>query len=170
MVAVNGPPPAAESLDDVRTALQDLERHAGRLAATGDPVAATIAACAAVVKTSTRLLAETTLNLQAQPVADIERAVRAALNGLRPAYEQRWRWQRWAALIGAAAAGAGIIAVTIAATWILSASIARRDPEAAVAHWQSWWNTTCGVQSPRRVVIAGKTVCEVPIDDIADKK
>ena len=78
-------------------------------------MANTVAACAAVVKASNRLVVDAALTMQAQPVADMERAARAALMGLRPAFEQRWRWQRWAALVGAFAAGCVTMALQQAA-------------------------------------------------------
>src|SRR4051794_14329819 len=105
MAAVNALPLAPEALDGVRAALDTLEQQAARLAATGDPVADTVAACAAVVKASNRLVVDAALKTQAQTGADMERAARQALTGLRPAFEQRWRWQRWAALVGAFTAG-----------------------------------------------------------------
>jgi hypothetical protein len=55
MAPVNSP-----ETPDARAAQDVLDQHAARLAATGDPVAATVAACAAVVKVSNQLVAGTT--------------------------------------------------------------------------------------------------------------
>src|SRR3954469_19577772 len=164
MAAVNAPALVPKAVDGVRAAQDTLDRHVARLAATGDPVANTVAACAAVVKASNRLMVDAALTMQAQPVADMERAARAALMGLRPAFEQRWQWQRWAGLAGAFGAGCGAMGLVGMAAWTLSAAVARHDADAAVARWQSWWTATCADQSPRRVVVAGKPVCQVPIE------
>jgi hypothetical protein len=160
MAAVNAPALAPKAPDGIRAALDALERHAARLAATGDPVADAVGACAAVVKAAAQMMVE----MQAQPVADMERAARAALMGLRPAFEQRWRWQRWAALVGAFTAGCGAMGLVGRAAWMLSAAVARQEAGAEVARWQSWWNATCADQSPRRIIVAGKPVCQVPMD------
>jgi hypothetical protein len=99
-----------------------------------------------------------------QPPADIERAVRASLTGLRPVYEKRWRWQRWAMLGAAFVAGATTMAFVCASTWALASAVARHDANAEVARWQAWWAATCGDQSPHRIIIAGKPVCQVPME------
>jgi hypothetical protein len=59
MAPVNAQALSLEALDDIRAAQDVLDKHAARLAAIGDPVAATVAACAAVVKVSNQLLAGT---------------------------------------------------------------------------------------------------------------
>ncbi|MFL5289313.1 MAG: hypothetical protein ACJ8AW_52250 [Rhodopila sp.] len=161
---MNAPALAPEALEGIQAAQDALDRHAARLAATGDPVADTVAACAAVVKASNRLVVDAALKTQAQTGADMERAARQALTGLRPAFEQRWRWQRWAALVGAFAAGCVAMGLVGTTAWTLSAAVTRREAGAEVARWQSWWNATCADQSPRRVVLAGKPVCQVPME------
>jgi hypothetical protein len=138
---------------------------ANRLAATGDPVADTVAACAAAVKASIQMM----VDAKAQPVADVEHAFRGSLMGLRPAFEKRWRWQRWASLIGASAAGCVAMVLVAVGAWTLSAAIARHDANAEVARWQAWWTATCADQSPRRVVLAGKPVCQVPMEQAGGK-
>src|SRR4051812_18458894 len=87
-LAANASPKAEpSSIREPRSGIQAaqaaLNQHAAWLAATGDPVADTVAACAAVVKASNRLVVDAALKMQAQPVADMERAARAALMGLR---------------------------------------------------------------------------------------
>ena len=77
--------------------------------------------------------------LQMQPAPDIERAVRMSLTGLRPAFEQLWRWQRWA-------------------------MVARHDAAGEVSKWQTWWRETCGERSPNHIVLNGKPVCQVPME------
>jgi hypothetical protein len=47
---------------------------------------------------------------------------------------------------------------------MLPAAVARQEAGAEVARWQSWWNATCADQSPRRIIVAGKPVCQVPMD------
>src|SRR3954454_12249170 len=160
MAAVNAPALVPEAVDGVRAAQDTLDQHAARLTATGDPVADTVAACAAVVKASDRLMVE----MQAQPVADMERAAHGALIGLRPAFEHRRPRQRWASIVAASAAGVGAAALVCMTTWATATAVARHDAGAEVARWQLWWNPTCADQSPRRVVIAGKAVCQVPMD------
>jgi sterol desaturase/sphingolipid hydroxylase (fatty acid hydroxylase superfamily) len=130
-------------------------------------VADTVAACAAVVKASNRLVVDAALKTQAQTGADMERAARQALTGMRPAFEQRWRWQRWAALVGAFTAGCVAMGLVGATAWTLSAAVARQEAGAEVARWQAWWTATCADQSPHRVVVAGKPVCQVPIEQAA---
>jgi hypothetical protein len=164
MAAVNAPALAPEAVDSVRAALDTLERHAARLTATGDPVADTVERGAAAVKASNRLMVDAVLKLQAQPVADVEHAVRGALMGLRPAFEKRWRWQRWTSLVAASAAGAGAAAIICMATWATATAVTRHDANAEVARWQAWRTATCADQSPRRVVLAGKPVCQVPME------
>jgi hypothetical protein len=137
--------------------------------AIGDSVAATAAVNPAAAKVLSRLMVNATLKMQAQPVADMERAARAALTGLRPAFEKRWRWQRWATLIAAFAAGCAVNGLTNSAAWTTATAVARHDARAELAQWQIWWNATCVDQSPRRIVVAGKAVCQVPMDLAAGK-
>jgi hypothetical protein len=169
MAAVNAAAHAPEALDGIRAAQDVLDQHAARLAATGDPVADTVVACAAVVKASNRLMVDTALKMQAQPVADMERAARAALMGLRPAFERRWLWQRWAGLAAASAAGAGAAALICVTTWATATAVTQHNANTEVARWQAWWAATCADQSPRRVVLAGKPVCQVPMDQAGGK-
>jgi hypothetical protein len=94
----------------------------------------------------------------------VEHAARVVLAGLRPAFEQRWRWQRWASIVAASAAGAGVAALICMATWATATAVARHDANAEAARWQARWAATCADQSPRRIVVAGKPVCQVPIE------
>jgi hypothetical protein len=102
--------------------------------------------------------------LEERPVADIERAAKVALMGLRPAFERRWKWQRWATMAGALALGAGVMGVVITGIWNVAAAVTRQEARADNDRLQSWWNATCGDRSPNRIVIAGKPVCQVPMD------
>jgi hypothetical protein len=167
MVAVTAPALAPEALDGVRAAQEALDRHVARLAAVGDPMVDTVAACAAVVKASNRVAFDAFLKMQAQPMVDIERAARAALTGLRPAFEQRWRWQRWAALIGAFSAGCVAMGLVSVLAWTAATAVTRHNADAETARWQSWWTSACGSQSPHRLVVAGRVVCQVPLEDKA---
>jgi hypothetical protein len=137
--------------------------------AIGDPVAAAAIVNAAAAKALNRLMVDAVLKMQAQPVADVERAARVALMGVRPAFEKRWRWQRWASLIAASAGGAGTPALICMATWATATAVARHDANAEIAQWQIWWTNTCGDQSLRRIVVAGKPVCQVPIEQAGGK-
>ncbi|MFL5281054.1 MAG: hypothetical protein ACJ8AW_08640 [Rhodopila sp.] len=130
----------------------------------GSPVAVMAAVNTAAAKASNRLMVDTALKLQAQPVADMEQAARSVLLGLRPVVEQRWRWQRWTGLIAASAAGAGVAALICVGTWATATVVARRDAGVEVARWQAWWTTTCADQSLHHIVVAGKPVCQVPIE------
>jgi hypothetical protein len=115
-------------------------------------------------KGSDRLLIDASLKMQTAPVTDMEQAARTVLLGLRPAVEQRWRWQRWTSLIAASAAGAGAAALICMATWATATAVTRQQANAEVARWQAWWAATCAEQSPPRIVVAGKPVCQVPIE------
>jgi glucose/arabinose dehydrogenase len=52
-------------------------------------------------------------------------------------YEQRWRWQRWAAVGAAFAAGAGVVAVAILASWNLSAAVTQQVANVRTLQWES---------------------------------
>jgi hypothetical protein len=107
--------------------------------------------------------------MQAQPMADMEQAARVALTGLRPAFEKCWRWQRWTGLTAASAAGAGAATLICMATWATATAVAQHNANAEAARWQAWWTTICAEQSPRRIVVAGKPVCQVPIEQAAGR-
>jgi hypothetical protein len=51
---------------------------------------------------------------------------------------------------------------------VVNASLCSEEDEGA-ARWQAWWNATCADQSPHRIVVAGKPVCQVPIKQTGDK-
>src|SRR6476620_8616153 len=102
--------------------------------------------------------------LQMQTAPDIERAVRMSLTGLRPVFEQRWRWQRWIGVGVALVVGMTTLGIVCAADWGLSASVARRDASIDIMQWQTWWRDTCGERSPNHIVLNGKPVCQVPME------
>jgi hypothetical protein len=45
------------------------------------------------------------------------------------------------------------------AMWNIATAVTQRDANAEAARWQAWGVATCGDQSPRRIVVAGKPVC-----------
>jgi len=95
---------------------------------------------------------------------DIERAVRTSLIHLRPAFEAHWRWQRWIGVGVAFVVGMTTLGIVCAADWGLSASVARRDASIDIMQWQTWWRDTCGERSPNHIVLNGKPVCQVPME------
>jgi hypothetical protein len=123
----------------------------------------------AAAKALDRLMVDAALKMQAQPMADMEHAARVVLAGVRPAFAQRWRWQRWASIVAASTAGAGVAALICMATWATATAVTRHDANADAARWQAWWATTCADQSPHRIVVAGKLVCQVPIEPVASR-
>jgi hypothetical protein len=102
--------------------------------------------------------------LQDRPPADIERAVRTSLVGLRPAFEVHWRWQHWIGASVAFAVGMVTMSMICAASWSLATSVARHDASVEIVRWQTWWRSACGDTSPNRVVLNGKPICQVPIE------
>jgi hypothetical protein len=52
---------------------------------------------------------------------------------------------------------------------IWAVGITRHEAGAEVTRWQAWWTASCGNQSPHRITIAGNAVCQVPIDQTAEK-
>jgi hypothetical protein len=59
------------------------------------------------------------------------------------------------------------IGLSVGGAYVLAA--ARRDANAEAARWQAWWTTACGDQSPRRIVVADKPVCQVLMEQAAGK-
>jgi len=86
-------------------------------------------------------------------------AMRKEAARMIPTLDRRLSVQIGLAVGGAFVLGAvsvlGVVAVT------------QHDANAEAARWQSWWNATCADQSPHRVVVAGKPVCQVPIEQAA---
>jgi len=66
-------------------------------------------------------------------------------------------------------AGAVVMGVFGITAWEISASVTRHEAGAEVARWQAWWNATCADRSPGRVIVAGKPVCQVPMEPAAGK-
>jgi hypothetical protein len=60
----------------------------------------------------------------------------------------------------------GLISVL---AWTAAAAVTRHNADAETARWQSWWTSACGSQSPHRLVVAGRVVCQVPLEDKAAK-
>jgi hypothetical protein len=72
-------------------------------------------------------------------------------------------------VVAAFAAGAGAVALICMASWAAAKAVARHDAATETARWQAWWMAICGDQSPRRIIVAGKPVCQVPIEQTARK-
>lgn len=90
-------------------------------------------------------------SMEARPVADIERAVRQSLGGLRPHFEKRWRWQRWSTAIMAGAVAAAAIGAVM---YHVGRDVGGTDS----ARWTEW----CAV--PEHVSrLPGETYCKVPV-------
>jgi hypothetical protein len=91
-------------------------------------------------------------------VGEVGQAVRGSLYELKPAFEQRWRWQRWAAMVVAFAVGCATMGLVGLAAWQASAAVERHEAAKEIGQWQAW----CAAPG-HQVVIAGKPVCQVPL-------
>jgi hypothetical protein len=173
VAAVSPLPLAPEALDGLQAAQAALEQQVAKLRACGDPAAETITAIAATLKAMGRLTVDAALKTEAnakasgamieeirKPLVDeAGRAVRSSLHSLRPEFERRWLWRRWAELLVAGTVGAAVMGGIGYATWQASAAVAQRDATTEAAKWSAWCNTP-----GHRVLIAGKAVCQVPLE------
>jgi hypothetical protein len=77
------------------------------------------------------------------------------------------RIRTWHQAIVAGVFVAGLVIGILGGYWVGARQ--SQDAVAEAARWQSWWNATCADQSPRRVVVAGKAVCQVPVEQAAGR-
>jgi hypothetical protein len=123
MVAVSGAQPVSQpALDDVRAAQETLERHVARLAMTDDPVADTVAACAALVKVSNRLVVDSATQMEQsrQPLskADLKELLRGIVYQVNHALTVRAISLQRSVIAGAAAAAVALVAIGwLACAW-----------------------------------------------------
>lgn len=69
VAAVTAPGPALEAITDIQEACKALEQEAGRLGATGDPIAPMISVFAGSARAINRLLVDATVKIEAQQEA-----------------------------------------------------------------------------------------------------
>lgn len=91
--------------------------------------------------------------LKAQPVADVERQVTKMLNTIRPAFELKWKWHRWAMVAGSATVA---LALSCAAAAFVAYTIGRGMGVAEAERWSAY----C---AQHVVVQGGETFCKVPV-------
>lgn len=114
---------ASEAIDGVQAALQELQRQADRLTATGDPIASAAAAMAEAVRASSRLILDASLTWQAQlkmqPVIDRDEVRRGVLQGVSAHMGGMVRlmtWRTWMA--GAAGLFLAVIVSAGGGYWV----------------------------------------------------
>ena len=107
--------------------------------------------------------------LRTLPADDVARTVREMLAKIRPEFQHMWTWRRRAAVLGGS--GVALTAWTLAVAllvWVAAwdaAGADLRQAQAVAAGWQAKaeaWSGWCGAH---KVILSGKTVCQIPLDE-----